>query len=440
MSDYKKIINSIPKDWEVKSISELGIVIGGGTPTRDISTYWNGNISWITPGEVSKLNNKFVVNSVDKITEQGLYASGANLLPEGSLLVTSRATLGARAICSKPMATNQGFKSIVFNKRSDASFYYHFFGLLKTEMARRASGTTFLEISSKEFSSIPLPYPPDNERTKIAHILDTVDTEIQQTELLIEKLQLVKQGLLNDLLTRGIGVDGQLRPTFQQEPSLYKKSPLGWIPKDWVVSMVSKEFDVNSGITLGPHRSPNRNPQKYLRVANIHRDQLILNDISELEASETEVINKSIELHDLLVVEGHASTDEIGRCAIADETVVGMLFQNHLFRLRAKKINPFFGLLWMNSSFAKHYWRCEAATSSGLNTINRTKLNEMHVAVPQPYEQNEIVKVASDSKLRLQQERCLLSKLQDKKSAIMNDLLTGRVRVEKPLNHNPMAQ
>lgn len=290
--------------------------------------------------------------------------------------------------------------------------------------------TGIINLKFEEYLNAAIEVPADlAEQRAIAQILDTLDTAIHETEALIDKLKAVKQGLLHDLLTRGIDANGQLRPPQSEAPQLYKESPLGWIPREWEVSTVEAEFSVDSGITLGAHRVPRNNPKQYLRVANVHRARLLLEDIATLEAPHAEALSRGLHPGDLLVVEGHASTEEIGRCAIADEHVRGMLFQNHLFRLRAKRLLSAFGLLWMNSAFVRAYWRCEAATSSGLNTINRTKLNRLEVAVPPLSEQERIVSGELSFSSRLSGEEYTLEKLRRKKIALMNDLLTGRVRV-----------
>lgn len=296
-----------------------------------------------------------------------------------------------------------------------------------------SGSTNQLELSRKPVKASMLPVPTVQEQQGIAQILDTLDTAIRETEALIDKLKAVKQGLLHDLLTRGIDANGQLRPPQSEAPQLYKESPLGWIPREWEVSTVEAEFSVDSGITLGAHRAPRNNPKQYLRVANVHRARLLLEDIATLEASHAEALSRGLHPGDLLVVEGHASTEEIGRCAMADESVRGMLFQNHLFRLRAKRLFSAFGLLWMNSAFVRAYWRCEAATSSGLNTINRTKLNRLEVAVPPLSEQERIVSGELSFASRLCGEEHTLEKLRREKIALMDDLLTGRVRVTPQL-------
>lgn len=305
-------------------------------------------------------------------------------------------------------------------------------------MRENSSGSTVLHLKTSAVPRLPVQIPVNiAEQRQIAEVLDTLDTAIHETEAIIAKLKSVKQGLLHDLLTRGIDANGELRPPQAEAPNLYKQSVLGWIPKEWVASSVEAEFVVDSGITLGQHRLPRQKPRPYLRVANVHRAKLKLTDIAFLEASDSEAEKKSLQPGDLLVVEGHASTEEIGRCAIADQAVTGYLFQNHLFRLRPKSLCNTFALLWMNSRFVRNYWKTEAATSSGLNTINKTKLNVLGVAVPKIEEQELIAVTAETIDARIFGEETILKKFQQEKSGLMDDLLTGRVRVTPLLEGTP---
>jgi type I restriction enzyme S subunit len=314
--------------------------------------------------------------------------------------------------------------------------------VLRTERVGAAAemtavGTKMPRTSWKHLSELKVFCPDPPEQSKIAQVLDTLDTAIHETEAIIAKLKAVKQGLMHDLLTRGIDANGELRPPQAEAPHLYKESALGWIPKEWEVSTVSDEFNIDAGITLGAHRVPRHRPRKYLRVANVHRAKLVLDDVAELEASDTEAASWALEPGDLLVVEGHASTDEIGRCAMADGNVSGMLFQNHLFRLRSRRLAPAFALLSLNSEHARAHWRREAATSSGLNTINRAKLRRLLVAVPPCEEQRVIVSREAMLTARLTEEERLLLKHSSMMSALLDDLLTGRVRVTPLLEAEP---
>lgn len=201
------------------------------------------------------------------------------------------------------------------------------------------------------------------------------------------------------------------------------------IPREWSVSSAEEEFEITSGITLGAHRRPNKSPTPYLRVANVHRDQLLLDEIALLEMTPAELDARSLLLGDLLIVEGHANPNEIGRCAKVTSEAAGLTFQNHLFRLRANDLLPGFTSLWMNSNFVRSYWRATCSTSSGLYTINRTQLSRVPVAKPSRFEQEFICSEYDKIQIWLKTEAGQLAKLQLQKQGLMDDLLTGRVRV-----------
>ena len=263
---------------------------------------------------------------------------------------------------------------------------------------------------------------------QIASILTGIDTSIEKTEALIAKHQQIKAGLMHDLFTRGVLPNGQLRPPRSEAPELYQETAMGWIPRGWSLSDCGREFAIDSGITLGPHRRPDRNARPYLRVANVHRDELRLEDLAYLEELAGDA-DLPLREKDLLVVEGHANRMEIGRCAMVTEAAVGMLFQNHLFRLRPQRLVSEFALDWLNSHHAQSYWDTTCSTSSGLNTINRKMLGRLPVLVPPADEQTRIVRAVSVAKCRIEGEAHLLDKLSKQKLGLMQDLLTGRVPV-----------
>ncbi len=187
-------------EWGMSRLRDLGKVVGGGTPSRERLEYWNGSIPWLTPRELTGNNEKYVSETHDCISQLGLVVSGARLLPEGSLLVTSRASIGSCALAGRPMATNQGFKNLVPSEDVDPSYLFYLGRILSREMTRRASGTTFLEISGREFGRITIMLPPLGEQRQIAEILDTIDEAIQATKRIIAKHTAIRTGLATHLL------------------------------------------------------------------------------------------------------------------------------------------------------------------------------------------------------------------------------------------------
>lgn len=186
-------------DWMEKKLGEIGEFIGGGTPSTSNPEYWNGNIQWYTPTEVKTFN---LTKSVRSITEKGLKNSSAKLLPIGSILITTRATIGDAAITKWECSTNQGFQSLVVNKNQLNSFWYYWILNNKQEFLRRSSGSTFKEIGKTELEIIPTISPSIKEQQKIASCLLEVDNLIQAQETKIAELQYHKKGLMQGLFPK----------------------------------------------------------------------------------------------------------------------------------------------------------------------------------------------------------------------------------------------
>ena len=195
----------IPEDWDLKKLEEIGKIAGGGTPDSTILEYWNGKILWAIPTDITKLRTNQIENTERKITKEGLDNSSAKLLPEGTILITSRATIGECAITKKPISTNQGFQSIICDdKNFNRTYIFYSIKCHKNELLRLAYGTTFLEINKTEIKKVMLPIPSVFEQQKIASILSGVDALIESTQKLIEKIKMLKKGLMQKLFTQGI--------------------------------------------------------------------------------------------------------------------------------------------------------------------------------------------------------------------------------------------
>ena len=181
------------ENWHEKYIKDVADVIGGGTPDTTKLEYWNGNIQWFTPTEIG--HNKYVNKSKRTITEKGLKNSSAKLLPPKTILLTSRATIGECSIIEKECATNQGFQSLVPNSLINNEFCYYLINTKKKELLRKASGSTFLEISNSEIKQIKCKFPSLLEQQKIADFLFLVDRRIEKQRQLVESLKKYKRGL-----------------------------------------------------------------------------------------------------------------------------------------------------------------------------------------------------------------------------------------------------
>jgi type I restriction enzyme S subunit len=419
--NYQRYLQCLPTDWSRKEIRQIGTVVGGGTPSRDVSSFWRGNIPWATPGEVSGNTTKFLYKTKEHISASGLIGSGANLLPPHSLMVTTRATLGARAVNAVAMATNQGFKSIAFRQAGDSSFYFHVFEKVQPELVRRASGTTFLEISAAEFAGIEVPSPSPDEKSLITEILDTLDTAIHETEAIIAKLEAVKLGLLHDLLTRGIDSNGELRPPQAEAPHLYKESQLGWIPKEWMVKAVHELGEVVTGST-----PPSIDPLAWgFGVPFVTPGDL--DDGVKVFKTERQISERGHRYVRLLpagssLVVCIGST--IGKVGISSEIVCTNQQINAV--VPAQGTNHTF----LFYSLQRLSGRLQAlAGLQAVPIVNKSSFEAIKLACPPHVEQVEMSQRILAVSDRLQIEKNLLEKLQQQKVGLIDDLLTGRVRV-----------
>jgi type I restriction enzyme S subunit len=430
---YAAFLRELPQDWQTAQIAAIAKVVGGGTPSRDVPRFWGGDVSWVTPGEVSGEGSVYLSETRERITAVGLAGSGATLLPTGSLMITTRATLGARAINAVPMTTNQGFKSLVFESGADAPFYYYLTDKLRPELKRRASGTTFLEVSGAELARTKVPVPPDRERRLIAQVLNTLDTAIRQTEAIIEKLKQVKQGLLHDLLTRGIDANGELRPPQSQSPHLYKDSPLGWIPGEWEVVRLAM---VLSGIEAGKSPACQDTPAfgdmwGVLKVGAVHP--------AGLRSAENKIVeDRYLWKAEYLVRKGdllfsRANTAElVGLVCLVDYEPGKLMLSDKTLRLklRADRMLSSFAVLVLQSSATRgQIENAATGTSGSMKNISQEALENLMIPAPTVDEQMRLAERVSAIAGRMDSEVASLSKLTALKSGLMDDLLTGRVRV-----------
>ena len=166
-------------EWKEYKLGEIAEIVGGGTPDTSNKEYWGGNIPWLTPKDLTGYNKIFISSGERFITEEGLDNSSTKLLPQGTVLLSSRAPIGYVAIASNPICTNQGFKSIICNKDIVDNLYMYYWIKNNTELLQSlGTGTTFAEISGSVVKSIAISLPPLPEQISIASILSSLDDKI----------------------------------------------------------------------------------------------------------------------------------------------------------------------------------------------------------------------------------------------------------------------
>lgn len=187
------------EDWEQRKLGELADIIGGGTPSTLNLDYWDGNIDWYSPAEI--IDQIYVDRSQRKITELGFENSSAKMLPEGTVLFTSRAGIGKTAILAKKGCTNQGFQSIVpYSNKLDSYFIFSRTEELKKYGELVGAGSTFVEVSGRQMENMQLMIPKTiGEQHIIGVLFSTFDHLITLHQRKLQKLKIIKKSMLENL-------------------------------------------------------------------------------------------------------------------------------------------------------------------------------------------------------------------------------------------------
>jgi len=181
-------------------LADCAEIVSGATPSTSESAYWDGEICWATPKDLSELEGAFISDTLRKITRRGLDSCAATVLPPGSVLFSSRAPIGHVAINTVPMATNQGFKSFVpLRERLEPQFLYHWLRKNRPYLESLGNGATFKEVSKAVVSRIEIPLPPLPEQRRIAEILDKADALRAKRRAALAQLHTLTQSIFLDM-------------------------------------------------------------------------------------------------------------------------------------------------------------------------------------------------------------------------------------------------
>lgn len=185
--------------WKTYKLSDIGTVVGGATPSTTVEKFYGGDIPWLTPKDLSGFKDRYIERGERNITQEGLNSCSAHLLPENSVLFSSRAPIGYVAIAKNPIATNQGFKSIIPNANVDSLFLYYALKYNKEKIEAMGSGTTFKEVSGAIMKSFEISLPPLEEQRRIAGILGAIDDKIECNRRINANLELQAQALFEKM-------------------------------------------------------------------------------------------------------------------------------------------------------------------------------------------------------------------------------------------------
>lgn len=205
---YRKMfIENANPEWSEGTISDLGIVVGGSTPSKAKPEYYTQHgIAWITPKDLSLNKSKFITRGENDISELGLRNSSATIMPKGTVLFSSRAPIGYIAIAVGDVTTNQGFKSIVPKSEIGTAFIYYFLKNALPTIERMASGSTFKEISGSTMKSVPAFIPNNEALAKFNEFCTPIFEQQQLLESQNQHLSQMRDTLLPKLISGELDV------------------------------------------------------------------------------------------------------------------------------------------------------------------------------------------------------------------------------------------
>ena len=204
---HHQFIVNAALSWKEGTISDLGTVIGGSTPSKSKPEYYTDNgIAWITPKDLSVDKSKFISHGADDITELGLRNSSASIMPAGTVLFSSRAPIGYIAIADGEVTTNQGFKSVVPNGNVGTAFVYYFLKNALPTIENMASGSTFKEISGSAMRTVPSVIPDDGSLQEFSDFCEPLFQQQRTLEAENRSLEALRDSLLPKLMSGELDV------------------------------------------------------------------------------------------------------------------------------------------------------------------------------------------------------------------------------------------
>ena len=404
-------VGVIPEDWEVKKLEEIATIIMGQSPSsdsynesRDGLPFFQGN---------SEFGRMFP--TVKKWCNEPL-----KIAKPLDILISVRAPVGAVNINIEESCIGRGLGAVRSHQNID--YRYLYYTLIESEKVLNSSaqGSTFTAINSGDLKNLKIKVPKLKEQEKIAEILSTVDSQIDNTENLIEKSKELKKGLMQKLLTKGIG------------HSEFKKTAVGDIPVDWQIEKIANVTNlIKSG--LSRKLSDENIGIPCLRSNNIKESKLTLVDLKYWYL----IDNKGANLNDYILDSGDIimnfinSPSQIGKGCIFNKENLDCIYSTNLLRIKLdeeKMLTKFFYYYTQTERYKKEIM---LITKPAVNqaSFTTTEFKEIKFPVPTIKEQNRIVDILSSVDKKIDEYENKKQKLEDVKKGLMQQLLTGKIRI-----------
>ena len=408
-------IGEVPKEWEVVRLSDIVTkFMGGGTPSTSNSEYWDGDIPWMTS---ANLIGRTVLHGMRNITKKGLESSATNLVPKGSLLVSTRVGIGKVGIAGINIAISQDLTGVVVDShRANAEYLYWSLLKLQYHLKGLAQGSTIKGLLREYLGDLQIPLPALAEQRKITEILSTVDEAIQKTNEIISNIERLKKGLMQQLLTKGIG----------HKEFKYSEEIGADIPKEWKVVSLGDVTNIRYGLGQPPESDEDGVPM--IRATNIKRGAIVETSLFRVKRS---AIPKSrspfLRAGDVIVVRSGAYTGDIG---LVTEKWEGAVAGYDLVLSPTKRmINSVYLANYLLGSRVQTYF-LQLRVRAAQPHLNSGQVCRVFIPLPSLAEQEKIATTLSTINKKLEIERNEQANLETIKQGLMDLLLTGKIRIK----------
>ena len=405
-------IGKIPEHWVSSKLGYVSTIFKGGTPKRNVDRYFQGDLPWARPVDITGLKGALYINDTKiHISEEALGNSGARRLPVGTVLLTSRATIGETAITTVPMATNQGFANFYCNPELFNVFLVYYLQAIKDLLISLGSGSTFLEVTKRTLLGVGILVPPLPEQTQIANFLDLktqqIDELIRVKERKIELLTEYRSSLINQAVTKG------LDPTVEMKPSGVEW--IGEIPKHWAISKVKHELESLDHLRV-PLNSETRGSMKS-KVYDYYGASGVIDNV------EAYIFDESL----ILIGEDGANL-YLRSTPLAFKATGKYWVNNHAHVLRPRHGNIDYLTNMLESLDYTHY-----ISGAAQPKLTAGRLMNITVVIPPLSEQNQIAnfldrKTRQIDELRSNEEQ-IVKLLKEYRQSLISAVVTGKIDV-----------
>lgn len=350
-------------------LGEIAEIVSGATPKTGVNEYWGGDVQWATPADLSKLDGPYIAATPRTLTDAGVNSCATTVLPAGSVLLSSRAPIGHVAINTVPMATNQGFKSLVPGPELDAKYLYHWLKSKTVHLQSLGNGATFKELSKKTTEQIQVPLPSLPEQRRIAAILDHGDALHAKRRQVLAHLDALAQALYEHMIGSN----------------------------DWpYVKIKTITSKVGSGATpRGGQSAYKTEGVALIRSMNVHDGKFIWKDLAFLDDQQAAALsNVVVEADDVLLNITGASVARVNR---APASVLPARVNQHvaIIRPRPGTVHPRILERHLISPRAKRALLNVAGGGATREAITKAQILDLEVPIPDRSAQERYLSAAA---------------------------------------------